>query len=60
MVVVVVVVSAGGVGAATVAVVSKPGPELPGDEVGVTSLTETLIGPKSFLDDSLKRFIVSR
>lgn len=54
MVVVVVVDSAGGVGAATVAVVSNPGPGLPGDDVGVTSLTETLIGPKSFLDDSLK------
>lgn len=50
----VVVDSAGGVGAATVAVVSKPGPGLPGDDVGVTSLTDTLIGPKSFLEDSLK------
>ena len=45
--------SAGGVGAATVAVVSRPGPGLPGDDVGVTTLTETLIGTKSFLDDSV-------
>lgn len=52
--VVVVVGSAGGVGAATVAVVSNPGPGLPGDVVGVTSLTDTLIGPKSFLDGSLR------
>lgn len=51
---VVVVGSAGGVGAATVAVVSNPGPGLPGDVVGVTSLTDTLIGPKSFLDGSLR------
>lgn len=50
----VVVGSAGGVGAATVAVVSNPGPGLPGDVVGVTSLTDTLIGPKSFLDGSLR------
>lgn len=46
--------SAGGVGAATVAVVSRPGPGLPGDVVGVTTLTDTLIGTKSFLDDSLR------
>lgn len=51
---VVVVGSAGGVGAATVAVVSNPGPGLPGEVVGVTSLTDTLIGPKSFLDGSLR------
>lgn len=51
---VVVVGSAGGVGAATVAVVSNPGPGLPGEVVGVTSLTDTLIGPKSFLDGSFK------
>lgn len=57
-VVVVVVGSAGGVGAATVAVVSSPGPGFSGDVVGVTSLTDTLIGPKSFLDDSLKKQLI--
>lgn len=46
--------SAGGVGAATVAVVNNPGPGFPGDVVGGTSLTETLIGPKSFLVESLR------
>ena len=46
--------SAGGVGAVTEAVVNKPGPGLPGDVVGVTSLTDTLIGPKSFLEDSYR------
>lgn len=50
---VVVVDSAGGVGAVTEAVVSKPGPGFPGDVVGVTSRTDTLIGPKSLLADSL-------
>lgn len=48
----VVVDSAGGVGAVTEAVVNKPGPGFPGDVVGVTSLTDTLIGPRSFLEDS--------
>lgn len=51
---VVVVDSAGGVGAVTEAVVNKPGPGFPGDVVGVTSLTDTLIGPKSFLEDSYR------
>lgn len=58
--VVVVVGSAGGVGAATVAVVSNPGPGLPGDVVGVTSLTDTLIGPKSFLDGSLRNPLINQ
>jgi len=49
-----VVDSAGGVGAVTEAVVNKPGPGFPGDVVGVTSLTDTLIGPKSFLEDSYR------
>lgn len=51
---VVVVDSAGGVGAVTEAVVSKPGPGLPGDVVGVTSRTDTLMGPKSPLVDSFR------
>lgn len=51
---VVVVDSAGGVGAVTEAVVSKPGPGFPGDVVGVTSRTDTLMGPKSLLVDSFR------
>lgn len=47
-----VVDSAGGVGAVTEAVVSKPGPVFPGDVVGVTSRTDTLMGPRSLLVDS--------
>lgn len=49
-----VVDSAGGVDAVTEAVVSRPGPGFPGDVVGVTSRTDTLIGPKSPLADSFR------
>lgn len=51
MALVVVAGSAGGVCAVTEVVVSKPGPGagFPGDAVGVTSRTDTLIGPRSFL-----------
>lgn len=44
--------SAGGVGALTEAVVNNPGPAFSGEVVGVISLTDTLIGPKSDLDES--------
>lgn len=50
----VVVDSVGGVDAVTEAVVSRPGPGFPGDVVGVTSRTDTLIGPKSPLADSFR------